>query len=126
MNDPKADKAETKPLVKISNKVIEIEEYESVMRQSRKVLTRMDEVLDNSTNITPEETSDWKEFWKNLKDSSTKKTDIDLADPQEKKRGLNPHSRIGFMFPGFALGALLAVAAWVAYFGVSSLLFAFG
>ena len=42
MNDPKADKAETKPLVKISNKVIEIEEYESVMRQSRKVLTRMD------------------------------------------------------------------------------------
>ena len=51
MNDPKADKAETKPLVKISNKVIEFEEYESVMRQSRKVLTRMDEVLDNSTNI---------------------------------------------------------------------------
>ena len=48
MNDPKADKAETKPLVKISNKVIEIEEYESVMRQSRKVLTRMDEVLDLS------------------------------------------------------------------------------
>ena len=75
MNDPKADRVETKPLVKISNKVIEIEEYESVMRQSRKVLTRMDEVLDNSTNITPEETSDWKEFWKNLKDSSTKKTD---------------------------------------------------
>lgn len=73
MNDSKVDKAETKPLVKISNKVIEIEEYESVMRQSRKVLTRMDEVLDNSTNITPEETSDWKEFWKNLKDSSTKK-----------------------------------------------------
>ena len=75
MNDPKVDKAETKPLVKISNKVIEIEEYESVMRQSRKVLTRMDEVLDNSTNITPEETSDWKEYWKNLKDSSAKKPD---------------------------------------------------
>ena len=51
---------------------------------------------------------------------------IDLADPQEKMRRLNPHSRIGFMFPGFALGALLAVAAWVVYFGVSSLLFAFG
>ena len=51
---------------------------------------------------------------------------IDLADPQEKMRRLNSHSRIGFMFPGFALGALLAVAAWVAYFGVSSLLFAFG
>ena len=75
MNDPKADKAEIKPYVKISNKVIEIEEYESVMWQSRKVLTRMDEVLDNSTNITSEETSDWKEFWKNLKDSSTKKPD---------------------------------------------------
>ena len=52
---------------------IEIEQYESVMRQSRKVLTRMDEVLDNCTNITPEETSDWKEFWKNLKESSFKK-----------------------------------------------------
>ena len=51
---------------------------------------------------------------------------IDLADPQEKMFRLNPHSRIGFMFPGFAVGALLAVAAWVAYFGVSSLLFAFG
>ena len=51
---------------------------------------------------------------------------IDLADPQEKMCRLNPHSRIGFMFPGFALGALLAVAAWVVYFGVSSLLFAFG
>ncbi len=73
MNDPKVDKAETKPLEKMSNKVIEIEQYESVMRQSRKVLTRMDEVLDNCTNITPEETSDWKEFWKNLKESSSKK-----------------------------------------------------
>ena len=51
---------------------------------------------------------------------------IDLADPQEKMCRLNPHSRIGFMFPGFALGALLAVAAWVVYFGVSSLLFACG
>ena len=28
---------------------------------------------------------------------------IDLADPQEKMRRLNPHSRIGFMFPVFAL-----------------------
>ncbi len=51
---------------------------------------------------------------------------IDLADPQEKMRKINPDSRIGFMFPEFALGALLAVAAWVVYFGVSSLLFAFG
>ena len=51
---------------------------------------------------------------------------IDLADPQEKMCRLNPYSRIGFMFPMFALGALLAVAAWVVYFGISSLLFAFG
>ena len=50
---------------------------------------------------------------------------IDLADPQEKMRRLNPHSRIVFMSPGFAFGALLAIAAWVVYFGVSSLLFAF-
>ena len=51
---------------------------------------------------------------------------IDLADPQEKMCSLNPHSRIGFMIPGIAFGALLAVAAWVVYFGVSSLLFTFG
>ncbi len=51
---------------------------------------------------------------------------IDLADPHEKMCRLNPHSWIGFMFPVFALGALLAVVAWVVYFGVSSLLFAFG
>ena len=51
---------------------------------------------------------------------------IDLANPKEKMHRLNPHSRIGFIFPGFALGALLAVAAWVVYFEVSSLLFAFG
>ena len=51
---------------------------------------------------------------------------IDLADPQEKMLRLNPHSRLVFTFPRFALGALLAVAAWVVYFGVSSLLFAFG
>ena len=51
---------------------------------------------------------------------------IDLADPQEKMCRLDPHSRIGLMFPGFALGALLTVVAWVVYFGVSSLLFAFG
>ena len=73
MTDSKVDRTETKRLEKMSKKIIDFEGYESVMRQSRKVLTRMDEVLDNSTNITPEETSDWKEFWKNLKDSSTKK-----------------------------------------------------
>ncbi len=49
----------------------------------------------------------------------TGKEFIDLADSQEKMRRLNPHLRIGFIFPGFALGALLAVASWVIYFGVS-------
>ena len=56
----------------MSNKIIDFEGYESVMRQSRKVLTRMDEVLDNCTNITPEETDEWKDFWRNLKESSSK------------------------------------------------------
>ena len=51
---------------------------------------------------------------------------IDLADLQEKICRLKPHSWTGFMFPGFVLGALLAVAAWFVYFGGSSLLFAFG
>ena len=56
----------------MTNKIIDLEQYESVIRQQKKVLTRMDEVLDNCTNITPEETSDWKEFWTNLKESSSK------------------------------------------------------
>ena len=73
MTDSKVDRTETKRLEKMSNKIIDFEGYESVMRQSRKVLTRMDEVLDNCTNITPEETSDWKDFWKNLKESSSRK-----------------------------------------------------
>ena len=45
---------------------IDLEQYESVIRQQKKVLTRMDEVLDNCTNIAPEETSEWKDFWKNM------------------------------------------------------------
>jgi|TARA_B100000315_G_C14158954_1_gene399176 hypothetical protein len=73
MTDSKVDRTETKRLEKMSKKIIDFEGYESVMRQSRKVLTRMDEVLDNCTNITPEETSDWKDFWKNLKESSSRK-----------------------------------------------------
>ena len=52
---------------------IDLEQYESVIRQQKKVLTRMDEVLDNCTNITPEETSEWKDFWKNLKESTSRK-----------------------------------------------------
>ncbi len=73
MTDSKVDRTETKRLEEMSKKIIDFEGYESVMRQSRKVLTRMDEVLDNCTNITPEETSDWKDFWKNLKESSSRK-----------------------------------------------------
>ena len=73
MTDSKVDRTETKRLEKMSKKIIDFEGYESVMRQSRKVLTRMDEVLDNCTNITPEETSDWKDFWKNLNESSSRK-----------------------------------------------------
>ena len=53
---------------------IDLEQYESVIRQQKKVLTRMDEVLDNYTNITPEETSEWKDFWKNMLESSSKKS----------------------------------------------------
>ena len=51
---------------------------------------------------------------------------VDLADPRKKMQRLNPHIRVGTWFPGFTIGSLLAVSAWVAYFGVSSLLFAFG
>jgi hypothetical protein len=74
MTDSKVNKTETKRLEKMKNKIIDFEQYESVMRQSRKVLTRMNEVLDNCTNINPEETSDWKDFWKNLKESSSNKS----------------------------------------------------
>ena len=52
---------------------IDLEQYESVIRQQKKVLTRMDEVLDNCTNISPEETSEWKDFWKKKEESSLKK-----------------------------------------------------
>ena len=55
-----------------SNKIVDEEGYDSVLRQQRKVLTRMEEVLDNCTNITPEETDEWKDFWRNMKESSSK------------------------------------------------------
>tara|TARA_B100001250_G_C19139161_1_gene502996 strand:+ start:262 stop:447 length:186 start_codon:yes stop_codon:yes gene_type:complete len=55
-----------------SNKIIDEEGFESVLRQQKKVLTRMDEVLDNCTNINPEETDEWKDFWKNKEESSSK------------------------------------------------------
>ena len=42
------------------NKIVnDFEKYELVMRQMRKVLIRMDEVLLECTNINPEECSDW-------------------------------------------------------------------
>ena len=53
---------------------IDLEQYESVIRQQKKVLTRMDEVLDNCTNITPEETSEWKDFWTKMLEESLKKS----------------------------------------------------
>ena len=74
MTDSKVDRTETKRLEKMSKKIIDFEGYESVIRQSRKVLTRMDEVLDNCTNITPEETSEWKDFWTNMLEESLKKS----------------------------------------------------
>ena len=42
------------------NKIVDdFEKYELVMRQMRKILIRMDEVLLECTNITPEEYSEW-------------------------------------------------------------------
>ena len=40
------------------------------MRQMRKVLIRMDEVLLECTNITPEECSDWNKVFESLKESA--------------------------------------------------------
>ena len=52
------------------NKIVDdFEKYELVMRQMRKVLIRMDEVLLECTNITPEEYSEWNKFFGSLKES---------------------------------------------------------
>ena len=56
----------------------------------------------------------------------TGKQFVDLANPEVKMRRLNPHIRMWTWFPGFAIGSGLAVTDWIAYFGVSSLLHAFG
>ena len=48
----------------------DFEKYELVMRQMRKVLIRMDEVLLECTNITPEECSDWNKVFESLKESA--------------------------------------------------------
>ena len=54
------------------NKIVDdFEKYELVMRQMRKVLIRMDEVLLECTNITPEEYSEWNKFFESLFISST-------------------------------------------------------
>ena len=50
--------------------VNDFEKYELVMKQMRKVLIRMDEVLLECTNITPEECSDWNKVFRGLKESA--------------------------------------------------------
>ena len=63
------------------NKIVDdFEKYELVMRQMRKVLIRMDEVLLECTNITTEECSDWNKVFEVLKES---------ADESENKSALN-------------------------------------
>ena len=53
------------------NKIVDdYEKYELVMRQMRKILIRMDEVLLECTNITPEECSDWNKLFVGLKESA--------------------------------------------------------
>ena len=53
------------------NKVVDdFEKYELVMRQMRKILIRMDEVLSECSNITPEECFDWNKVFEDLKESA--------------------------------------------------------
>ena len=53
------------------NKIVDdFEKCESVMRQMKKVLIRMDEVLLECTNITPEEYSEWNKVFESLKESA--------------------------------------------------------
>ena len=53
------------------NKIVDdFEKYELVMKQMRKVLISMDEVLLESTNITPEEYSEWNKVFGSLKKSA--------------------------------------------------------
>ena len=63
------------------NKIIDdFEKYELIIRQMRKVLIRMDEVLLECTNITLEEYSEWNKVFGSLKES---------ADELENKSVLN-------------------------------------
>ena len=52
--------------------VDDFEKYELVMRKIRKFLIRMDEVLLECTNITPEEYSEWNKVFESLKNSADK------------------------------------------------------
>ena len=63
------------------NRIVDdFEKYELIMRQIKKVLIRMDEVLLECTNITPEEYSEWNKVFESLKES---------ADVLENKSVLN-------------------------------------
>ena len=65
----------------LMNKIVDdFEKYELVMRQMRKFLIRMDEVLLECTNITPEECFEWNKVFESLRDS---------ADELENKSVLN-------------------------------------
>ena len=55
----------------LMNKIVDdLEKYELVMRQMRKILIRMDEVLLECTNITSEEYSEWNKVFESLKESA--------------------------------------------------------
>ena len=63
------------------NKIVDdFEKYELVMRQMRKVLIRMDEVLLECTNISPEECFGWNKVFEDLKET---------ADKLENRNALN-------------------------------------
>ena len=63
------------------NKIVDdFDKYELVMRQMRKILIRMDEVLLECTNIIPEEYTEWNRVFESFKES---------ADELENKSVLN-------------------------------------
>jgi len=53
------------------NKIVDdFEKYQLLMRQMRKVLIRLDVVLLECTNITPEECFGWNKVFEGLKESA--------------------------------------------------------
>ena len=55
------------------NKIVDdFEKYQLLMRQMRKVLIRLDVVLLECTNITPEECFGWNKVFEGLKESADK------------------------------------------------------